>query len=239
MSKIVSFEEKTIGDLYKQIGNFYIQKNEIIQMACRIIDVNTIDFPKEINHELNSIYCEYVNKGIDSRWKKGNGDWYLSFSRRIYETRNKINQFQEALECLAQDKGSRRCIICANDITDSSKYRPALVSIMFMIRDNCLDMHTYWRAEELLYAFPMNTLSMLSYFRIFFKELKKIYPDIKMGNYLQFTSEAYVYRGAYPIIRWGMWNNLQSIEKGALLFFWSTIFEKEEERYDANYSRQW
>lgn len=237
MSRIVSFEEETIGDLYKQIGKLYIQKNEMIQMVCQINDVNTIDLPNNINHELNSIYQEYVNKNIDSRWEKREGDWYLSFSRRIYETRNDINQFEVALECLKQDKGSRRCIICASDLSDSVKYRPALVTVMFMIRNNYLDMHTYWRAEELLYAFPMNILSMLSYFRIFYRELREIYPDVKMGNYVQFTSEAYVYPSAYPMTEWGMWNNMQSIDARTLLFFWSTIFEREEERYDENYSR--
>lgn len=237
MSKIVCFEENTIGDLYREIGKLFIQENQIVQMVCKINDVNIIDLPKEINHELNSIYQKYVNNDIDSRWKKRTGDWYLSFSRRIYETRKNINQFQAALGCLAQDKESRRCIICASDLSDNEKYRPALVAIMFMIRNNYLDMHTYWRAEELLYAFPMNTLSMLSYFRIFYRELKKIYPDVKMGSYVQFTSEAYVYHGAYPITKWGLWNNMQSIDVKTLLFFWSTIFEKEEEKYDENYSR--
>lgn len=84
MSKIVSFEEKTIGDLYRQIGELYIRENEITQMICQINDVNTIDLPREIDHDLNSIYQEYINKSIDSRWEKRKGDWYLSFSRRIY-----------------------------------------------------------------------------------------------------------------------------------------------------------
>lgn len=85
--------------------------------------------------------------------------------------------------------------------------------------------------------FPMNTLSMLSYFRIFYREVNKIYPEVEMGNYLQFTSQAYVYHNAYPMTEWGMWNNMQSIETRTLLFFWSTIFEKEERKYDANYGR--
>lgn len=237
MNKIVFFEENTIGNLYRKIGKLYIHENKTVQMVCKISDINTIDLPQKIDHELNSIYQEYVNNNIDLRWKKRTGDWYLSFSRRIFEPRKNVNQFQIALDCLSQDKESRRCIICANDLADNAKYRPALVTIMFMIRNNCLDMHTYWRAEELLYAFPMNTLSMLSYFRIFYNELKKIYSEVRMGSYIQFTSEAYVYHKAYPMVEWGLWNNMQSIDVTTLLFFWSTVFEKEEEDYDENYNR--
>ena len=103
------------------------------------------------------------------------------------------------------------------------------------IINNKLHMFVHWRSQELFFAFPMNVLSMLSFQRIFYKQLVLYYPELKIGYYHQYTDVAFMDPNALKITNWNFMDYLNLVPQKTMEFYWSIILKNEEGKYDENY----
>lgn len=132
-------------------------------MVLLIADSQTNDLPIQDNMLFKKYFSCMEEKWLSPK----RGEWYYSFSRRLIQKRGGISQFEQVVETLVKDPKSRRCVLHANDISDNSEYRPALIAVTFLLDEYKLNMIAHWRSQELLYALPINVLEMCSLLSVF------------------------------------------------------------------------
>ena len=163
---------------------------------------------------------------LDKRWNSNN-DWYLSYSRRLMRKIENITMLDYASKILIKDKHTRRCVINTNIDDDMiNGFCPALSLIQFKVVDNKLEMYTYWRSQEAIIAFPLNTLCMFSYQRKMLNAINRKYKNIELGQYMAFVNE----------MQYDDWNKYKLLDKEKKFKFYCSIIDNRGEvYYDKNY----
>lgn len=203
----------------KSVNNdqFVIEIHDVIDTK---ISVESYDFTDYID-------CFIDKNKLDNLWKCDN-DWYLSYSRRLFRKINNIDVMTYLKKIIDDDIDSRRCLISTfvDDDFINQNY-PALSLVQFMVRNNKLEMYTYWRSQEATIAFALNTLCMLSYQRIFYKMLSLNHQNLKLGKYISYVSN----------MQFEDFSNFSEKDKLKKFKFYCSIVDKGEKEYDENYKR--
>lgn len=235
----------TINDLYQKVLqsfnlNYpieYQEKSALLVVKCPYI----VDLPSSLNDEgLNEYYTEIV-KGLKwSKWLELD-NWYISYARRLLITPNLKNQVEEAITQLKENSETRRAVLLTNYPTDSIKYRPALISVQFIIRDNWLDTITNWRSKEVRYALPINIAVIMSLSKYVCTQLRIKYDNLMIGRYIEFDSNLHLYEDKSKskgslITEFGY--DIRLCDNNSIKFLWSIIDKKQEKEYDENYGKQ-
>lgn len=167
--KQINVTVTTLAEAVKIIEQNKGFKQALIEI--RNVTNNTINVEK---YNFFKYVLEFIDpKKIDKRWENNN-EWYLSYSRRLLRTINGKSVIEYLSEILLDDKYSRRCVFSTFIDSDFiEKNYPALSSIQFTIENDKLNMFTFWRSQEMNFAWALNTLCMLSYQRKLFIILKK------------------------------------------------------------------
>lgn len=110
---------------------------------------------------------------------------YGSRIRRLHG----INQIDEIVRLLKKDKNSRRAVIHVHNIGDSEiKYAPCIDSIHFLIRNDLLECHSFWRSENALTLLPTNIFEFTM-----LQELIATQLDVDVGRYVHTVSSLHYY----------------------------------------------
>lgn len=224
----------TINGIVKKIEKRYVQ-DKLKDGDTLIVNIKKSQI-NDLPIKNNDLYKKYF-ENMDKRWTKKNNDWYFSYYRRLIEKRFGISQFEQAIESLCLNGLTRRSVLCASDILDNELYRPALLTISFSIRNKKLDMIVHWRSQELFYAFPINTIVMYSFEKIFLKKLKSFYKFIEFGEYIQYVDNVCVHAtiNKEMVKIQDIWKQIDYSLENELCFMWSIIKKNKEDEYDENY----
>lgn len=222
--EIINIIATTLADAVKIIEQNKEFKHALIEIkdvANTTINIEKYNFFKYV--------FEFIDpQKLDKRWETG-GNWYLSYSRRLLRKINDKSVIEYLSEILFDDKFSRRCVFSTFIDSDFiEKNYPALSSIQFIIENDKLNMFTYWRSQEMNFAWELNTLCMLSYQKKLFNILNKKYKELCLGNYTSFVNNAQFDDFIED-------DELRKIEK--MKFYCSIIDEKGDEYYDKNYKK--
>ena len=216
------------GDLCEAIN----QLEKIEQFNMQLPFLITIKDVKSRNlnikkYSFSHLVNDFIDDNkLDERWDSNN-DWYLSYSRRLMRKIKNITMLDYASKILIKDKHTRRCIINTNIDDDMiNGFCPALSLIQFKIVDNKLEMYTYWRSQEAIIAFPLNTLCMFSYQRKMLNAINRKYKNIELGQYMAFVNE----------MQYDDWNKYTLLDKEKKFKFYCSIIDNGGEvDYDKNY----
>lgn len=204
------------------------QYHNQLPFLITIKDVSKRDLDKK-KYSFSNIIDDFFNDNkLDNRWNPCN-DWYLSYSRRLLRKIKNKTMLDYAANILIEDKNTRRCVINTNIDQDMiNGFCPALSLIQFKIVNNKLEMYAYWRSQEAIIAFPLNTLCMFSYQRKMLCKIKKKYKGVKLGKYTAFVNE----------MQYDDWDNYNTKEKEKKFKFYCSIIDyRGEVEYDKNYER--
>jgi|GEM_PF-2364352 len=235
--KSVYLEGKSIYTIVKKVEKCFLQE--------KLKDNNTliINIEESQNNDLpikdDFLYKKYFID-LDKRWSKDNNDWCFSYYRRLIENRAGISQLEQAIEAMSSDPSTRRCVLCANDPLDNGQYRPSLVAVTFVIRENKLDMIVHWRSQEIFYALPINIITMYSFARVFFERIKGFNESIEFGEYIQYVDSVVIHENINKNMTQiqSLWQNISPSLEKELCFMWSVLKKNQEEFYDENYQKK-
>ena len=216
------------GDLCEAIN----QLEKIEQFNMQLPFLITIKDVKSRNlnikkYSFSHLVNDFINDNkLDKRWNSNN-DWYLSYSRRLMRKIENITMLDYASKILIKDKHTRRCVINTNIDDDMiNGFCPALSLIQFKVVNNKLEMYTYWRSQEAIIAFPLNTLCMFSYQRKMLNAINRKYKNIELGQYMAFVNE----------MQYDDWNKYTLLDKEKKFKFYCSIIDNGGEvDYDKNY----
>jgi len=121
-----------------------------------------------------------------------------AYGKLIFVDKNEFEwtQWSWAMNCLIQDKDSRKAIIHFN--TSSHQYAQnrdfvCTMYLQFFVRDNCLHMISYMRSQDIIlgmsYDVPFFSLLM----KCMRKELLPFYPDLMVGTYTHRIGSLHIY----------------------------------------------
>lgn len=142
-------------------------------------------------------------KIISDRKGKINSNYgYLIFNKKNY------NQFESVFNELKENKESRRAIMIYNRPSIWKEYNKngmsdfiCCISNQFLIRHNKLYSLVNFRSNDLVYGF-MNDFAWKCYvYKLLFKKLKEIYPELGVGELIWNAGSLHVYEKHFELVR--------------------------------------
>ncbi|MGL5594663.1 MAG: thymidylate synthase [Cetobacterium sp.] len=234
-NKIVFVNKSTIFRGYLYLLNIFKKSPVAKTVVIHIDNFSTKDFPQKITGELNQFYESFINSENYLYWR-GDNEWTVSFYRRLIQSNYGVSQFDLALETLKRNKNSRRAVLNTYlREKDDYMYRPALTCIHFLIENGALNINVSWRSKELYYAFPINTITLFSFMRLFYFKLLGTYPDLKLGSYTEVIHYLFINQQQSSSFDLHKKKIYSEEEINRIKFYWGIIENDDIEKFDKNY----
>ncbi len=115
----------------------------------------------------------------------------------------KLNQFDNIIKTLINDKDSRRAtivILQPYHLLNTWKEIPCTETISFKIRDNKLNMTVKMRSQDAFLGFGSDIPIFSFIHEMVFNVLKDTYKDLEYGNYSHFVESFHVYEKHFDLI---------------------------------------
>ncbi len=228
----------SIGEAYNSIIENFSKYREYVSYPTIITITNTenTQLPQNVDFPFNDYYQVFMSNDTWSYWSTYDNSWYISYSRRIFQTRNGCNLWEKAKEQLVLDCQSRRSIIQTfkND-DDVNDYSPSLLSLQFVIDKGYLNLITCWRSKEGTVAFPINAINMCYLLKKMYIELLPVYPHLVLGSYTEVNGSMHKLLGECKMC---LNDNLKLYPLDRVKFFWSIIDIGKETEYDEQYNQK-
>lgn len=115
---------------------------------------------------------------------------YGAFGKRILDF-SKVNQIRKILKLFKQDLATRRALLVIADPRKDfkdSKNIPCASLIQFLIRNNKVNMISYWRSEDIMYGVPYDV-----FFLSLFQEVLASLLFLDLGTYVHIVGSLHLY----------------------------------------------
>lgn len=114
-----------------------------------------------------------------------------------------VDQVQKVIEELKKEKYSRRAVVSLLDpkVDCDSKNPPCLNHCWFRVQGDRLFLVTTIRSNDMFEAWPENAFGLRMLQSLVWKELKKMYPDILLGDLVIHSLSAHIYDDAWEEAR--------------------------------------
>jgi hypothetical protein len=139
---------------------------------------------------------EYVSEYFDSYFMSNNipENTEYTYGSRIQTLINKTSQLDILLQRLEKHPYSNQLVLHIASPEDIGlKDPPCLQSICLKVIDNQLDMHIYFRSNDLINGFPVN----LACIALFMEYITTLYPQFSPGKFYYFSSGLHIYDHAF------------------------------------------
>lgn len=135
----------------------------------------------------------------------GNGTVNSAYGNLIFTEKNQhsINQYQWALQSLAEDKDSRQAILHFNMPSHQWKGNKDFVCTLtgvFQIRNNHLNFTIDMRSNDLILGTPTDIAFFCLLQQQMHEHLKKYYPDLELGTYTHIVHSLHIYERHFNLI---------------------------------------
>lgn len=113
------------------------------------------------------------------------------------------NQFQKVVDLLSADKDSRRAsivILNKDHVLSDTNDLPCTYAMNFRIRDNRLNMSVRMRSQDMIFGMGNDAPTFSFTHEMVFVLLKKVYPDLELGNYYHSVDSAHVYERHFEMM---------------------------------------
>lgn len=118
------------------------------------------------------------------------------------------NQWKICVDTLKDDSDSRRAILQIHQPIhqyhanqNGSKDVPCTLSLQFFIRENRLHCHTHMRSNDVHWGLTYDLFSFTLFQECMLLELKKYYPDLRLGRYFHTAGSLHVYSHHYEMTK--------------------------------------
>lgn len=132
-------------------------------------------------------------------------------------------QWEVAVQTLAQDTDSRRCVLHINRPFDQekaakvgSKDVPCTLSLQFFIRERKLHLHVHMRSNDVMWGLTYDLFSFTLFQELMLLELRKIptMTDLELGKYYHTAGSLHLYEPHFQqakdiVLEYGMAMDLQ------------------------------
>jgi len=139
-----------------------------------------------------------------SLWKtliNRDGSINSNYGQYVFGT---MNQFNNVVEMLCDDKDSRRAsimILGAHHLLSKTKDYPCTYCINFRIRNNRLDMTVRMRSQDAIYGMGNDAPTFSFIHEMMYVTLRdKFYSDLEYGNYHHSADSFHVYEKHYDML---------------------------------------
>jgi len=138
-----------------------------------------------------------------SLWKtliNRDGSINSNYGQYIFGT---MNQFDNVVDILSEDKDSRRAsimILGAHHLLTKTKDYPCTYCINFRIRNNELAMTVRMRSMDAIFGMGNDAPTFSFIHEMMYVTLKVLYPDLKYGNYYHSADSFHVYEKHYDML---------------------------------------
>ena len=168
------------------------QQKEIIDIVSVITgeDPENLYIPEWLPNDSEHMK-EYAPTVLSSFCPEGAAYTYGSRMRSHFG----VDQVQTIIDEIKREKYSRRAVISLLDpkIDSCSKNPPCLNHCWFRVQEDKLHLIATLRSNDMFDAWPENALVLRLLQNIVFKEVIKIYPEVKLGNLVIHSLSAHIY----------------------------------------------
>lgn len=116
----------------------------------------------------------------------------------------KVNQWEWVKKQMIKDKETRRAVILVvspSDMKEETKDFPCTIALQFLIRENQLHLICNMRSNDLVLGFTYDVATFTLYQEKMLIELKKYYPNLKIGKYFHLAGSLHIYKKHYEMIK--------------------------------------
>ena len=107
-----------------------------------------------------------------------------------------IDQWQNTIDLLREDKDSRQAIMnihVPSDRHEGNKDVACTLTLQFLIRENKLHMITNMRSNDIILGFTNDVFQFTMLQECLMLQLREIYPDLELGHYFHNAGSMHVY----------------------------------------------
>jgi thymidylate synthase len=115
-----------------------------------------------------------------------------------------MNQFDNVVKLLSNDKDSRRAsisILSKDHLLSDTNDVPCTYSINFRIRANALNMSVMMRSQDAVFGMGNDAPCFSFIHEMMFNVLKEVHPDLRYGNYFHHSDSFHVYERHFELVQ--------------------------------------
>lgn len=119
-----------------------------------------------------------------------------------YVPTDKMNQWQDTIDLLTRDKDTRQAILNIHLPSDrhyDNKDVACTLSLQFFIREDKLHLIVNMRSNDIILGFTNDVFQFTMLQEIMQVQLKKIYPDLQLGQYFHNAGSLHLYSKHYEM----------------------------------------
>ena len=135
-------------------------------------------------------------------WKSTVENGYINSNYGQYIF-GKINQFDNVVKILSDDKDSRRAsivILNGYHLLFDKNDIPCTYALNFRIRDNHLNMTVHMRSQDLVFGMGADAPTFSFIHEMILNSLRKHYIDLEYGDYFHFVDSLHVYERHFEML---------------------------------------
>jgi len=206
-------------------------KNNSIESAPRGQKIKEILNYSIKLHPIRDRFCSFEERNLNMRYLSGEFAWYLrgdlndtsiveysKFWNKIKSENSPYwnsnygyyfftqKQFEHVIKSLTFDKDSRQAAVIINNkdvMMSESADKICTYSVSFNIRKNKLNMIVNMRSNDVIRGFCIDVVMFSFIYEMIYNELKRIYTDLKIGNYWHNADSFHIYE-----LHWGMMDSI-------------------------------
>lgn len=115
----------------------------------------------------------------------------------------KMNQFDNIVKILTEDKDSRRAsitILNSDHLFSETKDVPCTYALNFRIRENFLNMTVHMRSQDAVFGMANDAPAFSIIHEMLFNSLKVVHSDLEYGTYTHFADSFHVYERHFGML---------------------------------------
>ena len=218
----MNIHEESFRDIYKDVADAGI---EVAPRGSKCKEICNYDYilPPYVrfaSFEVRKLSISYIKKEFmwylrgdkydtsicqhASLWKtliNRDGSINSNYGQYIFGT---MNQFDNVVDILSEDKNSRRAsimILGAHHLLTKTKDYPCTYCINFRIRNNKLHMTVRMRSQDAIYGMGNDAPTFSFIHEMMYVTLKEKYNDLECGNYYHSADSFHVYEKHYGMLQ--------------------------------------